>query len=137
MRCVRTLVAVTALVAIAAPLWAQGAVSVPVSVPAPEPARVTAPQSQAAAEPAPAAPAAVATSLAPLAQNVTVGVQQPQPAPLPLVLPRRGDSQRNVALMIVGGATLLVGALVGGNAGTIIMIGGGAVGIYGLYQYLQ
>ncbi|HEX6536790.1 MAG TPA: hypothetical protein VF041_19540 [Gemmatimonadaceae bacterium] len=39
-------------------------------------------------------------------------------------------------LMILGGAILLTGAIVGGDAGTIIMIGGGAVGIYGLYLQL-
>jgi hypothetical protein len=39
--------------------------------------------------------------------------------------------------MIVGGAALLVGAVIGGNAGTIIMVGGGVVGLYGLYKFLQ
>ena len=38
--------------------------------------------------------------------------------------------------MILGGAILLTGAIIGGDAGTIIMIGGGAVGIYGLYLQL-
>lgn len=39
--------------------------------------------------------------------------------------------------MIVGGAILLAGAIIGGDAGTIIMIGGAGIGIYGLYLYLQ
>jgi hypothetical protein len=40
-------------------------------------------------------------------------------------------------LMIVGGATLLAGAIIGGDAGTIMMVGGAGIGIYGLYLYLH
>jgi hypothetical protein len=39
--------------------------------------------------------------------------------------------------MIVGGAAFLAGALISGDAGTVIMVGGAAVGLYGLYLYLQ
>lgn len=42
-------------------------------------------------------------------------------------------SSNSTALMIVGGAAFLAGAVIGGDAGTIIMIGGAAVGLYGLY----
>jgi hypothetical protein len=56
-------------------------------------------------------------------------------------VPRTWDAQRALkrseTLMIVGGAILLAGALIGDDAGTVIMIGGAAVGIYGLYLYLQ
>lgn len=45
-----------------------------------------------------------------------------------------GQSQ---ALMVVGGAALIVGAIIGDDPGTIIMVGGAIVGLYGLYQYLQ
>jgi hypothetical protein len=48
---------------------------------------------------------------------------------------RRGDD--STPLMIVGGAAFLAGAIIGGDAGTIIMVGGAAVGLYGLYLYLQ
>jgi hypothetical protein len=48
---------------------------------------------------------------------------------------RHGDQP--TALMIVGGAAFLAGAIIGGDAGTIIMVGGAAVGLYGLYLYLQ
>lgn len=44
---------------------------------------------------------------------------------------------QNVALMGVGGAALIVGLIVGGGAGTAIAVGGGIVGLYGLYRYLQ
>ena len=42
-----------------------------------------------------------------------------------------------VALMIVGGAAVLLGAIVGGDPGVIIMIGGAAAFLIGLYQYLE
>jgi len=41
-----------------------------------------------------------------------------------------------VALMIVGGAALVVGAVIGDDAGTLVMLGGAAVGLYGLYLFL-
>jgi hypothetical protein len=44
---------------------------------------------------------------------------------------------RNMAMMIVGGAVMVAGAVIGGDAGTIVMIGGGVVGIIGLWRYLQ
>ena len=42
-----------------------------------------------------------------------------------------------VAMMIVGGAALVAGVVIGGDAGTLIAIGGVVVGLIGLYQYLQ
>ena len=53
--------------------------------------------------------------------------------------PPRGSAGlgQNEALMIVGGAAILVGAIVEGDAGKIFMIGGAIVGLYGLYKYLQ
>ena len=44
---------------------------------------------------------------------------------------------RNVQLMLVGGVALLTGAIIGGDAGTIVMIGGAGIGLYGLWRYLQ
>lgn len=54
-------------------------------------------------------------------------------APVAPVL-RRSQS---VALMIVGGAGMIVGSLIDGDTGTIIMVGGGVVGLIGLFQYLR
>jgi hypothetical protein len=48
-----------------------------------------------------------------------------------------GSQRDGKVYMIVGGAAFLAGALIGDDAGTIIMIGGAGVGIYGLYLYLQ
>lgn len=49
---------------------------------------------------------------------------------------RRGQGQ-DVALMVVGVGAMVVGALVGDTAGTIILIGGAAMALWGLYNYLE
>jgi hypothetical protein len=43
----------------------------------------------------------------------------------------------DAALMIVGGAGLLAGLLIGGGGGTALAIGGAVIGLYGLFLYLQ
>lgn len=45
--------------------------------------------------------------------------------------------QPGLALMIVGGALFLGGAIIDGDAGTALMVGGVVVGAVGLYEYLQ
>ena len=50
---------------------------------------------------------------------------------------RRGAAGQDVALMVVGVGAMIVGALVGDTAGTIILIGGAAMALYGLYHYLE
>ena len=40
-------------------------------------------------------------------------------------------------MMIVGSAAILVGAVVGGKGGTAIMVGGGVLGLVGLWNYLK
>lgn len=44
---------------------------------------------------------------------------------------------QDVALMVVGVGAMIVGALVGHTAGTIIIIGGAGMALYGLYNYLE
>ena len=44
---------------------------------------------------------------------------------------------QDVAMMAVGVGAMIVGALVGDTAGTIIIIGGAAVALFGLYHYLE
>lgn len=55
----------------------------------------------------------------------------------PLASPDRAGLGQSRAMMIVGGAALVVGAVIGHTAGTLIMVGGAVVGLVGLYQYLQ
>lgn len=50
---------------------------------------------------------------------------------------RRTGVNQNVALMIVGGGAMIAGAIIGGDAGTIFLVGGAIVGLWGLYQYLR
>ena len=101
--------------------------------------------SAAAASAAPGrdAPVAVApVSLTPRTERLAAGVREPTAPPTrdPVPAPKergKGDTAENKALMIVGGAGLLVGAIIGGDAGTLIMVAGAAVGLYGLYKFLQ
>ena len=51
--------------------------------------------------------------------------------------PESSSASTSTAMMIVGGAGLIVGAVVGGKAGTVIMVGGGVVGLVGLWNYLK
>jgi hypothetical protein len=46
-------------------------------------------------------------------------------------------SGQDVAMMVVGVGAMIVGALVGDTAGTIILIGGAGVALFGLYHYLE
>jgi hypothetical protein len=131
----RFITAVAVLFAAAGTLAAQGAAQ-NASVSAAQVPAVAAPTAQQTPAAAPAAEQPV--SLAPFEQNASVGVHALSPSgPVPLAPPRREHVGSNVALMIVGGAVLIVGAVVGGTAGTIIMVGGGVIGIIGLYRYLQ
>jgi hypothetical protein len=49
----------------------------------------------------------------------------------------RGTERSNVAWMAVGGAALVIGLLVGGDAGSVIAITGGVIGLIGLFRYMN
>ena len=60
------------------------------------------------------------------------------------VIPLQGSSGSrglgagsNVALMGVGAAAIIVGSMVGGDGGTMISIGGGVIGLIGLFRWLR
>jgi hypothetical protein len=86
---------------------------------------------------APAATPMVLTSLASAQADAPVGVRvitlavPVDPAPVPRAY------GRSPALMILGGAMLLTGAVIGGDSGTIVMLGGAGVGLFGLWNYLR
>ena len=93
------------------------------------------------------------------AQDATVLQPAPQPAPAAgptvdgsatafrsiasasdfsaLEMQRRQSAGKPVALIIVGGAAILVGAIIGDAPGTLFMVGGAVALLYGLYLYLQ
>ena len=52
------------------------------------------------------------------------------------VIQNRSSNRNAVALMIVGGAALVIGAVIGDDAGTLVMLGGAGIGLYGLYLFL-
>ena len=64
------------------------------------------------------------------------------PAAASAMAPRQGSDTHlgagpNVAMMGVGVAGVVIGLLVGGDGGAAIAIGGGALGLYGLFRYLR
>ena len=72
-----------------------------------------------------------------LAASAAVRPDLRMDATVPQALDVSRALRRSEVLMIVGGAIFLAGAIIGDDAGTIIMIGGAGIGIYGLYLYLQ
>jgi hypothetical protein len=52
-------------------------------------------------------------------------------------LPERRSDRRNIAWMVVGGAALVVGGMVDGDAGMIISVTGAVIGLVGLYRFMQ
>lgn len=113
------------------------------------PAVATAQSAAMTSEPTPAvvAPVASAPSVAsPAAESprsVTVAGQQALADArlaagrgVPGMAPGKSFGQAE-ALMIVGGAAILGGILVGGNVGYVVSVVGLGVGLYGLYMYLR
>ena len=102
--------------------------SVPIVTPIVMPRAVT----ERAFSPAPSIPAGVTRS------NGAVGARANAVAVAPYAMRSSSSSSpRNSAMMVVGGAAFIVGAVVGGKAGTAVMIGGGILGLVGLWNYLQ
>jgi len=86
-----------------------------------------------------AAPTADTSRVAgPTADAARLGVSQQTSHELTIsTAAQRRNLGQPVALMVVGGAALLAGLIIGDDAGTVIAIGGALVGLYGLYEYLQ
>lgn len=68
---------------------------------------------------------------APVSVNATTTIDEHM-----MAQPHRGMG-KSVALMIVGGAALVTGAIIGGGGGALVAVAGAGVGLYGLYLYLQ
>lgn len=111
--------------ALAHPALGQAALAQPV---APE---VLAPAS------APAEAEAPARATGPTADAARAGVSREASDELRPAAQRRAGLGRPIALMVVGGAALLTGLIIGDDAGMVIAVGGALVGLVGLYQYLQ
>ena len=124
----RSVATALAVMLFAAPLAAQGESQV-----------VTSPESVTVVAPAAAAPAASTMPAGPTITNATAGIRtSASTIAAPTTAPRQeGSVGRNPAMMIVGGVALIAGAVIGGDVGTIMMVGGGILGLYGLWQYLK
>lgn len=44
---------------------------------------------------------------------------------------------QNIALMVVGGAAIIIGAIIGETAGLLIAVAGAVIGLYGLFHFIQ
>ena len=80
--------------------------------------------------------APVTTVAGPTVEAATAGVRNTTAARTTPMAAGHSQSQP-VAMMIVGGAAILAGGIVGGGAGYAIAVGGAVVALVGLYQYLQ
>jgi hypothetical protein len=58
-------------------------------------------------------------------------------AKAPVAYDTRLGAGRNIALMVVGGAALVIGLVIGGAAGVLIAVAGAAIGLLGLYYFVQ
>lgn len=89
--------------------------------------------------PAPARSQTQRAAAGPTVAASAVGIRRAQPAKTlnaPSTDARLGAG-RNVAMMVVGGAALIIGAVIGGTAGVLIAVAGAAIGLYGLYNFVQ
>ena len=80
----------------------------------------------------------VAVQTGPTAAAAAVGVRtQLEVSREPLPAAGNKSFDKGVGLMIVGGAAVLTGIVVGNGAGHAISVVGAVVGLYGLWQYVQ
>ena len=98
--------------------------------------RVVADTTQPVSESSVASPAS--TSGAPV-NGLRAGVhaRETQRASQPTIAAGSTNLGQARAMMVVGVAALIAGAIIGDTPGTIIMVGGAVIGLVGLYSYLQ
>jgi hypothetical protein len=75
----------------------------------------------------------------PTLEAAAVGVRA-APMKLDASAPRRRSSSgvgHAGALMVVGGGAMIAGSFIDGDAGTIFIVGGAIILLYGLYQFVQ
>jgi len=83
-------------------------------------------------------PATAVKPAGPTIASATAGIRAVRTDDLALAQRRQPQSMgRPMSLMIVGGAAVFLGAVIGGDVGTLFMIGGSAAILIGLYEYLK
>ena len=75
--------------------------------------------------------------IGPTVQAARAGITAPPATTVAVAQQLETPSRESAALMIVGGAALLAGLLIGGGAGTAIAVGGTLLGLYGLWMYVR
>ena len=100
------------------------------------PADSVLPPPASAAPVAPAAPAGPTLAAAAVAARPVQSDRRPTSADARAAVVPRAHHGQAAALMIVGGAAVVLGILVGGDAQTPLVVGGAVVGLIGLYKYL-
>jgi hypothetical protein len=128
----RSVTTAIAVLLIATPLVAQSSTTIPDTTVRGAPAASSSIMSS-----APTIDRVPSAALTPSWANALSAARVKAPPPATVGPIESGSTPENKALMIVGGAGILVGAIVGGNAGTAIMVGGGLVGLVGLWNYLK
>ena len=141
MRSSLSLAALAVVLCAAAPLGAQTSAEprIPLGVDTTSVTSVTSVTSNSIA-PAPAQNQATVASAnaAPLTGLRAAAHKTESRSPLqPTMMATHGNLGQARAMMVVGVAGLIAGAIIGGTPGTIIMVGGTVVGLIGLYEYLQ
>lgn len=119
---------------------ALGVASIAVAAPAGAQTSALAPQAAPSLAPAPTPPAVTPPSAtqAPAGPTLEASTVAVRHVPTTEAAPaRRGGYGQPVALMVVGGAAVIVGLIIGDAPGNAIAIGGAVAGLIGLYQYLQ
>ena len=87
--------------------------------------------------PAGAQQAAGASGAGPRLDVTAVALQRPPADSAALRQARSNSVGRPLALMIVGGAALVLGIVIGDDIGTLFSIAGAVAFLYGLYLYLR
>jgi hypothetical protein len=126
-----------ATLAVAAPVLAQTSANV-----APSPATdAGVPAATPAAAPAtPDSAPAAAAPRGPTLDGARAGATIPKPAgqeSAAAFAPQNKSMGQPLALMLVGGAAVVVGLLIGDTGGNLLAFGGAIVGLVGLYQFLR
>ncbi len=78
-----------------------------------------------------------AAASGPAMNAASVGVRATSAAAEAPAAAAAAPSGQSTALMIVGGAAVLTGIVIGNGAGYAISVAGAVIGLYGLYKYLQ
>jgi hypothetical protein len=143
MRVISRLIIATAFAALPRLLAAQGtspaaAFQIEPASPATQPASPVAPATAAAPTASASDEAAPATPAGPSLAAATAGIHaNVATTDATRAAEHHGGLGTGGALMIVGGAALIIGLIIGGSAGLIVAIAGAALGLYGLFLFLQ